>query len=149
MFDIFPSTNCILLTFCNEKITGRLRADWQQEELEDGGEDSNAQEVGPALVSAEEIVHPQDLPSQQPHRNGQLVDGAQAAPQVERSNLRYVHRHQARVQTCRVTRVRQGFKIDGREIVAIHSRPSLRQQENDIMERDVTTTMSMTEQIKS
>ena len=93
----FIRTNCSPQTFCDEKITGRLRAYWEQEELEDGGEDSNAQEVGPALVSAEEIVHPQDLPSQQPHRDGQLVDGAQAAPQVERSNLRYVHRHQTRV----------------------------------------------------
>ena len=99
MFDIFPSTNCILLTFCNEKITGRLRADWQQEELEDGGEDSNAQEVGPALVSAEEIVHPQDLASEETHRDSQLVDSAQSTPEVERSDLRYVHRHQACIQT--------------------------------------------------
>ena len=110
MFDMFLSTNCILPTFCNEKITGRLRADWQQEELEDGGEDSNAQEVGPALVSAEEIVHPQDLPGEETHRDGQLVDGAQSAPQVERSNLRYVHRHQASVQTLnnKYSEIRQG-----------------------------------------
>ena len=95
----FIRTNCSPQTFCDEKITGRLRAYWEQEELEDGGEDSNTQEVRPALVSAQQIVDAQDLAGQQPHRDRQLVDCAEAAPQVERSDLRYVHGHQAGVQT--------------------------------------------------
>ena len=72
----------LVSTFRDEKISGRLRADGEEHQLEDGGEDSDAEEVGPALVRAEQVVHAEHLARQQPHRHGQLVDGAEAAAEV-------------------------------------------------------------------
>ena len=90
----------LVSTFRDEKISGGLRADGEEHQLEDGGEDCDAEEVGPALVRAEQVVHAEHLARQQPHRHGQLVDGAEAAAEVERRDLGYVHGDQTRVQTC-------------------------------------------------
>ena len=89
----------LLLPLGDEEVARGLGTDGEQDELEDGGEDGDAEEVGPAHVRAEQVVHPQHLAGQQAHGHRQLVDSAQAAAEVERRNLGYVHRHQAGVQS--------------------------------------------------
>ena len=87
------------LTFCYEKISWRLRTYWKKNQLKDGGEDSDAQEVGPAIVTTKKIINSENLTSEETNSDCELIDRAQSASEIQRSNLRYVHRHQAGVQT--------------------------------------------------
>jgi hypothetical protein len=89
----------LLLPFRDEEVARGLWAHRKQDELEDGGEDGDAEEVGPAHVGAEKIVDPQDLAGEQPHRHCQLVHCAQATAEVQRRYFGYVHRHQACIQS--------------------------------------------------
>ena len=93
-------TSHLLLTLGNEQVPRRLRANGQKDHLEDTWEDCNAEEVGPALVGAQQVVDAEHLAGEQAHGHRQLVDGAQPAPQVERGDLGYVHRHQRGVEAA-------------------------------------------------
>ena len=90
----------LLLALGNEEVPRRLWAYGEKDHLEDTWEDCNAEEVGPALVSAQQVVDAQHLAGQQAHGHCQLVHRAQPAPQVERGDLGYVHRHQGGVEAA-------------------------------------------------
>ncbi len=90
--------------------------------MEDGGEDGDCEEPGPEGIRSHETRHTQDLAHEDGDREDELVDGPDRPAEVDRRDLREVHRGKTRVET----RVEpKDETTEDQELVRAHS---LRQQ---------------------
>ena len=69
--------SCHLIIFIQQEVLGRLGAEGEGGQLEDGGDSGDGQQPGPAILSAKHIVHAQDLGQEDGEGDDQLVDGPQ------------------------------------------------------------------------
>lgn len=74
---LFTRVGGHLVVLVKEEILGRLRAEGEGGDLQDGGDRGERQEPGPAALGAEDIVHAEHLGDEDTEGDDQLVHGAE------------------------------------------------------------------------
>ena len=86
-----------LVILVQEEILGRLWAEGEAGHLQEGGDRGEGQQPGPALLSAEDIVHAEQLGDEDAQGDDQLVHGAE----LDKVNMNHLYQceHMSRPRT--------------------------------------------------
>ena len=76
-----------LVILVQEEILGRLWAEGEGGDLQESGDCGEGQQPGPALLSAEDIVHTEQLGDEDTQGDDQLVHGAE----LDKVNMKHLH----------------------------------------------------------
>jgi len=85
----------VLLIAVNEQEAGALRAEGQQDALQQGRDEDDAQQQGPQVPVAHDGVQAEHLGNEDADNDAQLVQGAQGPSKGRRRHLPHVHGHEA------------------------------------------------------
>ena len=78
--------SCHLIIFIQQEVLGRLGAEGEGGQLEDGGDSGDGQQPWPAIISAKYVVHAQHLGQKDGEGDDQLVDGTKLKTKKRYSN---------------------------------------------------------------